>query len=164
MTHYQTRYQTSPLSNADQFALKPLPLVLTLKLDSVSFDRLNALRQQYFPHDRNFLSAHVTMFHALPGEHESDIRETLKALCTHIARFPLAFPSLRFLGKGFAAELEAPELIHLHQRLSTGWHSWLTPQDRQKYKPHVTIQNKVAPEVARAEYEQEAIAWEPMYG
>lgn len=164
MTHYQTHPQTPHSPQASQPTLKPLPLILTLKLDSTSFDRLNVLRQQYFPHDRNFLSAHVTMFHALPGEHELEIRETLKAICAHTAQFPVTFPSLRFLGKGFAAELEAPELVRLHQRLSTGWQSWLTPQDRQKYKPHVTIQNKVAPEIARAEYEQEARGWEPLQG
>ena len=30
------------------------------------------------------------------------------------------------------------------------WQPWLTPQDKQTLWPHVTVQNKVAPEAARA--------------
>ncbi|MEP0921019.1 2'-5' RNA ligase family protein [Leptolyngbya sp. FACHB-711] len=145
-------------------AIDALPLVLTLKLDSASFDRLNQLRQEYFPSHRNFLPAHVTLFHALPGNQETSIRETLQIACANTARFPLAFPTLRFLGRGFAAEIEAPELIQLQHQLMADWHSELTPQDRQKYKPHVTIQNKVSPEVAKPQYEQAARAWQPLSG
>ena len=57
---------------------------------------------------------------------------------------------LRFLGRGVAYELRAPELVGLRGRLARGWQDWLTPQDAQGYRPHVTIQNKAAPEAARA--------------
>ena len=46
----------------------PAPLILTLKLDQASFTRLDALRQAHFPPERNWLSAHLTLFHHLPGD------------------------------------------------------------------------------------------------
>jgi hypothetical protein len=42
----------------------------------------------------------------------------------------------------------------LHRELQTTWQPALTPQDQQKLRPHVTVQNKVDPQAARALYEQ----------
>ena len=56
------------------------PLILSLKLDQASFDALEVLRQQYFPRARNFLSAHVTLFHQLPGEQETQIKQIFSNL------------------------------------------------------------------------------------
>ena len=57
---------------------------------------------------------------------------------------------VRFLGRGVAFELSSGELAQLRGSLADAWEPWLTPQDRQRHRPHVTVQNKVAPEVARA--------------
>ena len=57
---------------------------------------------------------------------------------------------LRFLGRGVAYALESPELSTLRASFAREWDGWLTPQDRQGYRPHVTIQNKASPETARA--------------
>lgn len=73
----------------------PQPLVLTLKLDQTTFDLFNELRQQHFPPERNFLPAHVTLFHALPGEHELNIRQTLQTLRLN-QRLSLHFPTPDF--------------------------------------------------------------------
>jgi 2'-5' RNA ligase len=142
----------------------PQPLVLTLKLDSLAFAILNDLRQQHFPSERNFLPAHITLFHALPGDREKDIQQTLQSFCLQTSPLPLSFPKLRFLGKGVAVEVACPELILLHKELADRWNSWLTPQDQQKYRPHVTIQNKVATEEARRLYEQLANNWQALEG
>lgn len=40
--------------------------------------------------------------------------------------------------------------MRLRQALAWEWRDWLTPQDSAKIAPHVTIQNKVPPEQARA--------------
>ena len=53
------------------------PLVVTLLLDEVAQERFDALRRAHFPADRNHLQAHVTLFHALPGEHEERVRADL---------------------------------------------------------------------------------------
>ncbi len=135
------------------------PLILSLKLDQTSFRVLDNLRQQYFPPARNFLSAHVTLFHHLPGEQESSIKETLQDVCAETPEFSLSFPKLRFLGKGLAAEIESAELLKLQKTLATKWNGWLTAQDKQGFRPHVTIQNKVAPENARRVFDRLTFAW-----
>jgi 2'-5' RNA ligase len=142
----------------------PSPLVLTLKLDDRSFQQCNHLRQQHFPVERNFLSAHVTLFHALPAEHEQSICQTLEGIGQKTSAFPLHFPTLRFLGKGVAIEVDSPELFQLRNQLAETWKPWLTPQDRQGYRSHVTIQNKVAPEQARQLYDRLSNQWRSWSG
>ncbi|MBD2090319.1 2'-5' RNA ligase family protein [Microcoleus sp. FACHB-1515] len=135
------------------------PLILTLKLDRAAFDRLNDLRQRHFPPARNFLPAHITLFHALPGDQAETIERHLETVCAQTKLIKLKFPTVRSLGKGVAAEIDAPDLLHLHQRLAADWQIWLTRQDQQKYRPHVTIQNKVSPEEAKQLYQELAASW-----
>ena len=135
------------------------PLILSLKLDQASFNALDNLRQQYFPPARNFLSAHVTLFHHLPGEREQTIKEFLQEICAETPAFSLLFPGLRFLGKGVAVEIESAGLSRLRKTLATNWSDWLTAQDKQGFRPHVTIQNKVAPEDARRVFDLFAPDW-----
>ena len=54
-----------------------------------------------------------------------------------------------FLGRGVAIRLEASELLALRGRLAAAWAPWLGAQDRQPFRPHVTIQNKVEAAAAR---------------
>lgn len=138
------------------------PLILTLKLDSFAFGVLDDLRRRHFPPQRNFLSAHVTLFHKLPGEHERAIRQTLQSLCVDTAVMSVSFPALRFLGKGVAADLDCPELLHLRRQLAVEWNVWLGAQDKQTYRPHVTIQNKVIPEHARRLYDHLRVDWQAL--
>lgn len=140
------------------------PLILTLKFDQKTFDRFNQLRQQYFPPERNFLPAHITLFHALPGEQKISIQQTLHAICSRTPVCSLAFPQVRSLGQGVAIAVECPELIQLHQQLAQTWQNWLSRQDQQRYKPHITIQNKVTPEAAQQLHRQLAESWQPLQG
>jgi 2'-5' RNA ligase len=136
-----------------------LPLILTLKLDSKTFGYFNQLRQQHFPPGRNFLPAHVTLFHALPDEHRLDVQKVLRTLYSHTSVLSLTFPKLRFLGKGVAVEVDCPELVQLRHQLATTWKNWLSRQDQQGYRPHITIQNKATPNEARQLYEQLTSEW-----
>jgi 2'-5' RNA ligase len=140
------------------------PLILTLELDPHSFDILNKLRQEHFPPERNFLDAHITLFHKLPGEQEVSIKTTLKTLADSTSAFELTFSTLRFLGKGVAANVESPELLELRKKLLTSWGSYLEAQDKQPFKPHVTIQNKVTSEEARVLLEHLQETWIPLTG
>ncbi len=141
------------------------PLILSLRLDGASFALLNDLRKQHFPPQRNHLDAHVTLFHALPGEEETRIKSELAAICARTSVLPLSFPRPRFLGRGVAVDIECPELIRLRADLAKNWREWLNAQDAQGWKhPHVTIQNKVAPDVARALFEELNQEWQPMNG
>lgn len=140
------------------------PLIITLKLDASTFEWVNPLRQHYFPRERNFLPAHVTLFHALPGDHLLDVQTRLNQLCGQTSSFALHFPTLRFLGNGVAIAIECPELVHFRQTLATEWQTWLTSQDRQHLRPHITIQNKVPPDTARHTYETLLRQWQAADG
>jgi 2'-5' RNA ligase len=63
-----------------------------------------------------------------------------------------------------AVTVDAAELTRLRGRLATIWQEWLSAQDRQGYRPHVTIQNKVSSDQARRLYDQLAAQWEPFTG
>lgn len=126
-----------------------LPLILTLRLDAAASARFDALRAAHFPPERNHLAAHVTLFHALPGEHEEQVRADL-AVAASRPSFPVRVSGVRSLGRGVAYDLHAPELAAVRDELARAWGPWLTPQDRQRHRPHVTVQNKTSPEAARS--------------
>lgn len=130
------------------------PLILTLALDAASQTLFNKLREQHFPKERNYLQAHVTLFHHLPGEEREAIEAELRHRTLGQLPLPLHVTGLRFLGRGVAYDLDNPELRQLHQQLQTTWAPWLTPQDQQRLKPHITVQNKVDPTVARALHQE----------
>lgn len=140
------------------------PLILTLELDAPSAQFFNQLRQTHFPPERNFLAAHVTLFHALPGENQDEIGEVLAEIGAQTSPFTLKFPDLMFLGRGVAAKIESPELLALHRQLQSGWKFDLSPQDAQKLRPHITFQNKVAPAVARKLFEEMSQNWQILEG
>ncbi|MBF9224112.1 2'-5' RNA ligase family protein [Hymenobacter ruricola] len=125
------------------------PLILTLTLDDATQTYFNDLRRQHFPPHINYLAAHLTLFHHLPGAERARLSEKLQALCRAQSPLPLQVTGLRSLGRGVAFTLENAELRALHRRLQTDFAPHLTPQDQQKLQPHVTIQNKVTPEAAR---------------
>jgi 2'-5' RNA ligase len=140
------------------------PLILTLKLDHTTFEGVDRLRQQHFPPERNFIPAHVTLFHALPDEHKDVISEALHTLCSQTSTLPIQLPTLRFLGQGVAIDVNSAGLLQVRQTLAKGWRSWLRAQDQQGYRPHITIQNKVPSPKARQLYDQLRGEWQSMKG
>ncbi len=121
--------------------------VLTLALDEASQARFEAERQRYFPPERNHIPAHVTLFHTLP---ESDaIASLLGSLAAQQSSFAIRVDHVRSIGRGVAYFLQAQQAGSLHRRLSEAFADDLSPQDRQGFRPHVVIQNKVTPETAR---------------
>lgn len=136
------------------------PLILTLRLDAASRARFDALRRAHFPPARNHLSAHVTLFHALPADHAG----TLHADVADAARrppFDVEVAGLRSLGRGVAYVLRSPALDALRAALAARWAPWLTRQDAQRFSAHVTVQNKVEPAVARALLDQLTAGFRP---
>lgn len=125
------------------------PLILTLKVDGPSQERFDDLRRAHFPPGRNFIPAHVTLFHHLPGDREREEISDLQEACGHRETFPVPVTGVRSLGKGVAYELDSPDLTALRQELAETWWPFLGKQDRQRFKAHVTVQNKVQPEEAR---------------
>lgn len=125
------------------------PLVVTLRLDEAAQERFDALRRAHFPPERNHLQAHVTLFHALPGTLEDEVRADLERSAGRPA-YDVDVVRVRSLGRGVAYDLRSPELAAQRGGLARRWQPWLTPQDARSHAAHVTVQNKVPPERARA--------------
>ena len=123
------------------------PLVATLVISSFAQNYFNELRKQHFPVERNYLDAHLTLFHALPDE--PWIIEDLKELAKDQKTFDAMAQAIISLGNGTAFQIISPELPILHLKLQQKWINFLTSQDRQKRRFHVTIQNKVEPQDAK---------------
>lgn len=126
------------------------PLILTLALDATTQAHLDALREEHFPPSRNYLAAHLTLFHHLPAEKSDTIAADLADLCAMRGPLGLTASGVLFFGRGVAYGFASPELVAVRAELAQRWWPWLTAQDRQKFRAHVTVQNKVAPEQTRA--------------
>jgi len=136
------------------------PLVVTLALDAAAQARFDALRAAHFPVARYHLAAHVTLFHALPGEHEQQVRRDLEEVAA-TAAYDVRVTRVRSLGRGVAYDLGAAQLDAQHRQLAGRWAPWLTPQDAQRLSAHVTVQNKVTPQAARSLLGQLTEGFEP---
>lgn len=137
------------------------PLILTLRFDPASFARFDAARRRHFPPERNFIPAHLTLFHHLPAEAEPDMVATLALLAAATAPFPVAITGLRFLGYGSAYRVEGPPLLALRAALAARWAGRLTRQDAASFQPHVTIQNKAPANEAKALFAELSAAFAP---
>jgi pyruvate/oxaloacetate carboxyltransferase len=81
------------------------PLILTLALDATSQAYFNDLRQQYFPPKVNYLAAHLTLFHHLPGGERAAVSEQLRQFSQAQKPLLLQVAGLRSLGRGVAFNL-----------------------------------------------------------
>ncbi len=137
------------------------PLILTLELSRESFAFFDSLRTQYFPQHRNLVPAHLTLFHKLPGEPYPSIGQLLAELCAGMTPLALEANDVVMLGRGVAFRVEAPALFQLHERLVREWADWLSPQDRQGFRPHVVVQNKVEGGEAKVLFQQLSASFRP---
>lgn len=137
------------------------PLIVTLQLDAASQDYFDALRTAYFPPAINHLKAHMTLFHNLPGGEQQAVLETLAREAARRAPFPLIVAGLMKLGRGTAFRLESEALLSLRAALAAAFGPWLTQQDREKFRPHVTVQNKVSPAQAGALFDHLSQGFSP---
>jgi len=140
------------------------PLILTLMLDEGTQAWLDALRRAHFPPERNLVPAHVTLFHALPGGELDAVLVALAEECRDTAPSAARIGPPRFLGRGVALEVAVPAVAALRARLAARWRDWLSPQDRQGWRPHATIQNKVAADRARALHAELSASLPPREG
>ena len=89
------------------------------------------------------------MFHALPPSAEGELRSRLKQIAAE--RPPVArIEGLMDLGGGVAFRVVSPGLDVIRDQIASNLHGLLSAQDSGGWHPHITIQNKVAPKVARA--------------
>lgn len=137
------------------------PLVMTLALDPDAQRRLDELRARWFPRARNHLAAHVTLFHALPGDEVDAVREAVAAVAGAAAPMAMAVHAVRPLRHGVALDMASSALGSVHADLAGRFAPWLTRQDRQSLHPHVTVQNKVSEQEAAALAAELGSSFEP---
>ena len=123
-------------------------LIVTAELGAEDLAWLDAVRRRHYPPERNQLPAHLTMFHALAPSAQEEAR---RRLADHAAGpAPGArIAGLMDLGGGVAFRVVSDELDAIRNELSYDLHGLLGAQDSGGWRPHVTIQNKVAPKAAR---------------
>jgi 2'-5' RNA ligase len=136
------------------------PLVLTALLDEKAAGFFTAQRQRYFPPERNFLDAHLTLFHQLPPD-DAVVTGLIEATCFQNRPFTMQVTDVVHTGRGVAYKIESPALVQLHATFRRQWLPLLTPQDRQGLWPHVTVQNKVDPAAAKALQQQLQLSFLP---
>lgn len=124
-----------------------MSFILTLRFDPVAQAFFEQMRQEHFPPSRNQVPAHLTLFHQLPED--QDVLSSIRELASKQMVFPVEVTGLRSLGRGVAYTLVSPELLTLHRKLAASLENCLIPQDRQRFMPHVVIQNKVTAAEAR---------------
>jgi len=124
------------------------PIILAAWIGDENQAWLDALRQRHFPPERNQLSAHLTMFHHLPPSVEDELKARLREE-TRMPAPPAEISELMSLGRGVAFRVRSPGLEAIRASLRDAFEGLLTPQDAGGWRPHVTIQNKVAPDLAR---------------
>ncbi len=123
-------------------------LIVTAEFGRADSAWLDGLRRAHYPPERNQVPAHLTMFHALPPSAESELRRRL--LEQSAGRSPQArIEGLLDLGGGVAFRIASPDLDRIRDELMHDLQGLLGAQDARGWRPHVTIQNKVAPKTSR---------------
>ncbi|MGE5563719.1 MAG: 2'-5' RNA ligase family protein [Bacillota bacterium] len=124
-------------------------LIVTAEIAPAEFSWLEGLRRAHYPPERNQVPAHLTIFHALPPSAETELRARLSQLSRQ--RPPVAaIAGLMDLGGGLAFRVVSEDLDRIRAGLAYDLHGLLGAQDAAGWRPHITIQNKVAPKAARA--------------
>lgn len=110
----------------------------------------DALRTAHFPPDRNFLSAHITLFHQLPPSALDEAEGLIRAIAADTPPPAARVTGVYSLGRGTAFRVDSPDLLAVHDRIAARFAGMLTAQDRGTPRLHITVQNKVMPGEARA--------------
>jgi len=119
--------------------------IVTAEMDEESFAWLNGLRREHFPAERNFLPAHLTLFHRLSSAQVA----ILHSIEVPPGPVDIRFDRIVFLGFCVAIHASSPDLERLRDKARAQIRDELSRQDIQPWKPHVTVQNKVSAETAR---------------
>ena len=135
-------------------------LIVTAEIAPLDFSWIDGLRRAHYPPERNRVPAHLTMFHALPPSAETELRSRLGK----IVRQPgpeATIAGIMDLGGGVPFRIVSPGLDRIRDELAEDLHGLLSAQDSGGWRPHITIQNKVTPKIARALKESLERAFRP---
>jgi hypothetical protein len=137
------------------------PIIITAQMGKADQAWANDLRRTHFPAQRNFVDAHITLFHHLPPGHLPEIKSRFAALAADNSAPDAHVQEVMFLGRGVAFRVECPILVDMREELANAFQGLLIPQDQAPPKLHITIQNKVEPSIAKALYAELSNAFRP---
>ena len=129
------------------------PIIVSLQLDATSTRFFQAQREKHFPAHINYIGAHLTLFHNLPGAQFEKVLETIGRCCAAHSGFYVRVTGLLRFGRGVAFEIQSDPLMDIHIELAKSFKPWLTRQDKERFRPHITVQNKVPVHEAQALFE-----------
>ncbi len=121
----------------------------------------NGLRAKHFPPERNFLSAHITLFHHLSPSHLPEIKSRLAVLASECPPPVADLTEVMMLGRGVAYRVGSPELLNIRDELADNFRGLLIPQDQARPRLHITVQNKVEPAIAKALHAELSTSFKP---
>ncbi|MCI4589598.1 2'-5' RNA ligase family protein [Sphingobium sp. BYY-5] len=126
-----------------------VPIIVTALMGAADFAWADRRRRAHFPPDRNLLPAHITLFHHLPPSVLEELAMRLKRICAEPS--PAArLTEVMLLERGVAYRVDSPALMTMRELLVEAFAGLLTPQDQVPVRLHITVQNKVARNEAKA--------------
>jgi 2'-5' RNA ligase superfamily len=137
------------------------PIIITAQMGKADQLWADDLRARHFPPERNFLKAHITLFHHLPPSHLPEIKARLRRLARECPPPPAMLNEVMMLGRGVAFRVDCPDLMAMRDELTEGFTGLLTPQDQARPRLHITVQNKVEPAAAKALYAELTGSFQP---
>ncbi len=126
------------------------PFIVTAALPQDIQSWAEGLRRAHYPAHRNKLHAHVTMFHSFAPSLFEELKDFLSRVAAEFAPPLGRVTGVMDLGKGTAIAFQSEELLEIRAFIAEHFHGALTAQDLYEPRPHITIQNKVSKEEARA--------------
>jgi len=124
-------------------------LIITAELAAADFSWLEGLRRAHYPPERNQVASHLTVIHSLPPSAEAEVRARLSRVVRRQAP-KASIEGLMDLGGGVAFRIVSPDLDRIRDELAIDLHGLLGASDMGGWRPHITIQNKVSPRLARS--------------
>lgn len=128
----------------------PAPFIVTAELPPDIFAWAEGLRRAHYPVHRNKLEAHVTLFHSFAPSLREELRGVLSRMTGKYASPPALQDGTMDLGRGTALAIESPAMLAIREHIAEHFHGALTAQDSHAPRLHITIQNKVSRQEARA--------------
>ena len=146
-------------------------MIVSAWIDDEDLESFHLLRERFFPRVRSVRSAHVTLFHHLPGPKRAEVLAGIgevvdafrhPALDRARGHADVWTRGVFCMGRGVAYALERDFLMDLRGALATRFRDDLKPQDARPWRnPHITVQNKVEPAEAQRLRRHLEAAFEP---
>lgn len=128
----------------------PAPFIVAAQLPADLLAWADGLRRAHYPPERNKLVAHVTLFHSFAPSLREELLRTLGDYAARFAPPPARLEGLIDFGQGTALRIHSPAMSAIRAHIAEHFHGSLTTQDLQEPRLHITVQNKVTPQAARA--------------